>query len=108
MRVGFVLVAPEGVERSWSAKHCCGAALKRNLDDVGFLKARLGLADVIVLLLELFLIASALAKLLSQPWDRSESSANSRLINDFTYPPPPWLYGIFRPSKKLFLETWQT
>jgi len=32
----FVLVRPEGVDKSWNAKYCCGYALEQKLDDVMF------------------------------------------------------------------------
>jgi hypothetical protein len=32
----FVLVIPEGIGNSWNAKYCCGHALQKGLDDVGF------------------------------------------------------------------------
>ena len=34
---GFIVVAPEGVAQSWNALECCGEALARGLDDVGFI-----------------------------------------------------------------------
>jgi len=34
----FMLVRPEGVNRSWNSKYCCGYALEKNLNDVGFLE----------------------------------------------------------------------
>ncbi len=36
---GFVIAYPDGVGRSWNAGSCCGPALKKSIDDVGFLKA---------------------------------------------------------------------
>jgi poly(3-hydroxybutyrate) depolymerase len=33
----LAVVAPEGYEKSWNARVCCGAALHKNLDDVGFI-----------------------------------------------------------------------
>jgi poly(3-hydroxybutyrate) depolymerase len=33
----FVLVVPEGIKNSWNARHCCGYALDKQLDDVGFI-----------------------------------------------------------------------
>jgi polyhydroxybutyrate depolymerase len=35
----FVVVYPDGIGASWNAGTCCGAATRRNLDDVGFLSA---------------------------------------------------------------------
>jgi poly(3-hydroxybutyrate) depolymerase len=32
----FVLVIPEGIRNSWNAKYCCGHALQKGLDDIGF------------------------------------------------------------------------
>jgi poly(3-hydroxybutyrate) depolymerase len=34
-----VIVWPNGVNRSWNAADCCGAAHARGVDDVGFLRA---------------------------------------------------------------------
>ncbi|KAL7555123.1 hypothetical protein ACHAWF_018788 [Thalassiosira exigua] len=34
----MVLVLPEGLHNSFNARHCCGYALEKNIDDVGFLK----------------------------------------------------------------------
>ncbi|PPE75755.1 polyhydroxybutyrate depolymerase [Solimonas fluminis] len=36
---GFVVAYPDGVGRSWNSGSCCGPALKKNVDDVGFLRA---------------------------------------------------------------------
>ena len=36
---GFVVLYPDGIGRSWNAGACCGPALRRNLDDIGFLEA---------------------------------------------------------------------
>jgi polyhydroxybutyrate depolymerase len=36
---GLIVVYPEGVGRSWNGGTCCGAAAKRDLDDVGFIEA---------------------------------------------------------------------
>ena len=37
-RAGFVVAYPDGIGHSWNAGGmCCGPALKRNIDDVGFL-----------------------------------------------------------------------
>jgi poly(3-hydroxybutyrate) depolymerase len=33
----FVLAVPDGVESSWNSRYCCGYALQKKLDDVGFL-----------------------------------------------------------------------
>lgn len=33
-----VLVIPEGLQRSFNAAHCCGYALEKDVDDVGFFK----------------------------------------------------------------------
>jgi polyhydroxybutyrate depolymerase len=38
-RHGFVAVYPDGINRSWNAGGCCGAAMRRNVDDIGFLTA---------------------------------------------------------------------
>lgn len=38
-RERFVVAYPDGVRRSWNAGMCCGAARKRNIDDVGFITA---------------------------------------------------------------------
>jgi polyhydroxybutyrate depolymerase len=38
-RHGFVVVYPDGVGRSWNAGLCCGVAVARHVDDVGFLSA---------------------------------------------------------------------
>jgi poly(3-hydroxybutyrate) depolymerase len=35
----FILLAPEGIGRSWNALECCGEALARKVDDVGFVSA---------------------------------------------------------------------
>ena len=35
----FVVVYPDGFSRTWNAGSCCGPAMQRNLDDVGFLSA---------------------------------------------------------------------
>ncbi|RMF73086.1 MAG: poly(3-hydroxybutyrate) depolymerase [Planctomycetota bacterium] len=41
---GFLAVFPQGVGRAstWNAMHCCGAALREDVDDVGFVVAILG------------------------------------------------------------------
>ena len=39
--LGFALVVPAGVDRSWNAGPCCGTAMDRQLDDVGFVHAAL-------------------------------------------------------------------
>ncbi|AXQ28354.1 polyhydroxybutyrate depolymerase [Solimonas sp. K1W22B-7] len=36
---GFAVAYPDGVGRSWNAGSCCGPALKKSVDDVGFLRA---------------------------------------------------------------------
>lgn len=36
---GFVVVFPDGVDKTWNAGTCCGQAVKKNTDDVGFLAA---------------------------------------------------------------------
>ncbi len=36
---GFVTVFPQGVEQSWNAGRCCGAASEQGVDDVAFLDA---------------------------------------------------------------------
>jgi polyhydroxybutyrate depolymerase len=36
---GFVVVHPEGLERTWNAGVCCGEAMQQGVDDVGFLRA---------------------------------------------------------------------
>jgi polyhydroxybutyrate depolymerase len=36
---GFVVVYPEGVDRSWNAGACCGEAAANDTDDVGFARA---------------------------------------------------------------------
>jgi len=36
---GFVVVAPDGVARSWNAGLCCGPAVAQGVDDVGFVVA---------------------------------------------------------------------
>jgi len=41
----FLLVRPEGVQSSWNAKYCCGYALDRNLDDVGFFSRIIDILD---------------------------------------------------------------
>ena len=33
-----VLVIPEGIQHSFNARNCCGYALEKDIDDVGFLK----------------------------------------------------------------------
>jgi polyhydroxybutyrate depolymerase len=38
-RDGFIVAYPEGEGRSWNAGDCCGPAMKRDLDDVGFIDA---------------------------------------------------------------------
>ncbi len=41
-RHGYVLVLPDGYLRSWNAGTCCGGAAKKDVDDVGFIRALLG------------------------------------------------------------------
>jgi polyhydroxybutyrate depolymerase len=36
---GLIVVYPNGVGRSWNAGTCCGPAMKRDIDDVGFIEA---------------------------------------------------------------------
>ncbi|MCB1011340.1 MAG: hypothetical protein H6517_04650 [Microthrixaceae bacterium] len=36
---GLVVAFPQGVEESWNAGRCCGAAVEQNVDDVAFLDA---------------------------------------------------------------------
>eukprot|EP00747_Dinoflagellata_sp_TGD_P086308 gnl/TRDRNA2_/TRDRNA2_163237_c0_seq2.p1 gnl/TRDRNA2_/TRDRNA2_163237_c0~~gnl/TRDRNA2_/TRDRNA2_163237_c0_seq2.p1 ORF type:complete len:330 (-),score=24.48 gnl/TRDRNA2_/TRDRNA2_163237_c0_seq2:89-979(-) len=36
---GILLVAPDGYQNSFNGVHCCGPALARGLDDVGFVRA---------------------------------------------------------------------
>lgn len=36
---GFVVAYPEGTKRTWNAGKCCGASVKKNIDDLGFLTA---------------------------------------------------------------------
>lgn len=38
---GIVVAYPEGLGRSWNAGGCCGPAMKKNVDDVGFIEAML-------------------------------------------------------------------
>jgi polyhydroxybutyrate depolymerase len=38
VEAGFILVYPEGINRSWNAGNCCGDAQSQNLDDVAFIK----------------------------------------------------------------------
>lgn len=38
-RLQFVLVAPEGIERSFNSPSCCGAARESNIDDVAFVES---------------------------------------------------------------------
>lgn len=37
----FIVVYPEGFRRSWNTLDCCGPAMRRNIDDIGFVKAML-------------------------------------------------------------------
>jgi polyhydroxybutyrate depolymerase len=36
---GFIVAYPEGIGRSWNGGGCCGPAMKRSIDDVGFIEA---------------------------------------------------------------------
>lgn len=36
---GFIVVYPDGVQSSWNAGACCGAAIDQQIDDVGFVRA---------------------------------------------------------------------
>lgn len=36
---GFIVVYPQGVQSSWNAGACCGAAIDQQIDDVGFVRA---------------------------------------------------------------------
>lgn len=36
---GFIAVFPDGIRVTWDAMHCCGYALRAEVDDVGFVKA---------------------------------------------------------------------
>jgi polyhydroxybutyrate depolymerase len=36
---GFVVVFPNGVDRTWNAGECCGSAARKDIDDTGFLAA---------------------------------------------------------------------
>ena len=36
---GFIVAYPEGIGRSWNGGGCCGPAMKRDVDDVGFIEA---------------------------------------------------------------------
>jgi poly(3-hydroxybutyrate) depolymerase len=38
-QVGFVVVYPEGIDKSWNVGSCCGLAMSENVDDVGFTRA---------------------------------------------------------------------
>jgi polyhydroxybutyrate depolymerase len=40
-REGFVVVYPDGLERTWNAGGCCAPAASQNIDDVGFIAALL-------------------------------------------------------------------
>jgi polyhydroxybutyrate depolymerase len=40
-RAGFIAVHPEGVEQTWNAGICCGAAMSEDVDDVAFVDALL-------------------------------------------------------------------
>ena len=36
---GFIVVYPDGIENSWNAGDCCGNAMVKQVDDVGFVRA---------------------------------------------------------------------
>lgn len=36
---GFVVVYPEGANRTWNGGRCCGMSVRQNVDDVGFISA---------------------------------------------------------------------
>ncbi|HEX7834203.1 MAG TPA: PHB depolymerase family esterase [Pseudolysinimonas sp.] len=36
---GLIVAYPEGIGRSWNGGGCCGPAMKRDIDDVGFIEA---------------------------------------------------------------------
>lgn len=38
-RQGFLVVYPDGVGRAWNAGTCCAGPVRRNIDDVGFIRA---------------------------------------------------------------------
>jgi polyhydroxybutyrate depolymerase len=38
-RDGLIVAYPDGVGRSWNGGSCCGPAMKKDLDDVGFIEA---------------------------------------------------------------------
>jgi polyhydroxybutyrate depolymerase len=38
-RAGFIVVYPDGVDRTWNAGSCCGRSAKTGVDDVGFIAA---------------------------------------------------------------------
>ncbi|MFK7991308.1 MAG: PHB depolymerase family esterase [Sandaracinaceae bacterium] len=42
---GFIAVHPEGVGNTWNGGVCCGDAMSRNIDDVGFTRAMLDRLD---------------------------------------------------------------
>ena len=35
---GFILCSPNGINRTWNAGWCCGKAVEKEIDDVGFIK----------------------------------------------------------------------
>jgi len=41
---GFLVAYPQGFDRTWNAEHCCGAAYRNGVDDVGFILAMI--ADI--------------------------------------------------------------
>lgn len=42
---GFIVAYPEGVARSWNGGDCCGQAVARDVDDVGFVEAVVDAVD---------------------------------------------------------------
>lgn len=38
-RAGFLVAYPDGIKRAWNAGTCCAQPMKRNIDDVGFIRA---------------------------------------------------------------------
>jgi polyhydroxybutyrate depolymerase len=38
-RDGLIVAYPDGVGHSWNGGNCCGQAMKKNIDDVGFIEA---------------------------------------------------------------------
>ncbi|KAJ55410.1 hypothetical protein ACMU_11990 [Actibacterium mucosum KCTC 23349] len=35
----FIIIYPDGIRRTWNAGECCGQAMKRNVNDIGFVEA---------------------------------------------------------------------